>query len=140
MKNVINLSRMSNVAEQSGEVTRSLSGPILRKNFAQLEVERQSMPYPMAVASGPTYWNEALDIISFGSPEQSVEGMKVVCHELAQATSDPKGSAMDELVKDADRLVACLANKVARTFDFSLTGASSRSCKYVLNIDADFSE
>lgn len=42
---------------------------------------------------------------------QSVEGMKVVCHELAQATSDPEGSAMDELVKDADRLVSCLANK-----------------------------
>lgn len=37
--------------------------------------------------------------------------MKVVCHELAQATSDPEGSAMDELVKDADRLVSCLANK-----------------------------
>lgn len=43
---------------------------------------------------------------------QSVEGMKVVCHELAQATSDPEGSVMDELVKDADRLVSCLANKV----------------------------
>lgn len=46
---------------------------------------------------------------------QSVEGMKVVCHELAQAAaSDPEGSAMDELVKDADRLVSCLASK-ART-------------------------
>jgi len=43
---------------------------------------------------------------------QSVEGMKVVCHELAQATSDEEGSVMDELVKDADRLVSCLANKV----------------------------
>ncbi|RYR25949.1 hypothetical protein Ahy_B02g060005 [Arachis hypogaea] len=101
----------SDVAEQSGEVARSLSGLILRKNFGQLEVERQSMPRPMAVASGPTDWNEALDIISFGSPEQSIEGMKVICHELAQATSDPEGSAMDELVKDADRSGACLANK-----------------------------
>lgn len=43
---------------------------------------------------------------------QSVEGMKVVCHELAQATNDPDGSAMDDLVKDADRLVSCLADKV----------------------------
>lgn len=43
---------------------------------------------------------------------QSVEGMKVVCHELAQATNDAEGSAMDELVKDADKLVSCLANKV----------------------------
>ncbi|CAL0299705.1 unnamed protein product [Lupinus luteus] len=125
----------SDVAEQSGEIARSLSGPILRKNYAQpdVNIERQLMPRPLPVASGPTDWNEALDIISFGSPEQSVEGMKVVCHELAQAISDPEGSAMDELVKDADRLVSCLANKVARTFDFSLTGASSRSCKYVLN-------
>ncbi|XP_061370607.1 protein MOR1 [Gastrolobium bilobum] len=125
----------SDVAEQSGEMARSLSGPILRKNYGQPDsnIERQSMPRLVAVATGPTDWNEALDIISFGSPEQSVEGMKVVCHELAQATSDPEGSAMDELLKDADRLVSCLANKVARTFDFSLTGASSRSCKYVLN-------
>lgn len=28
------------------------------------------MPHPFAGASGPTDWNEALDIISFGSPEQ----------------------------------------------------------------------
>lgn len=42
---------------------------------------------------------------------QSVEGMKVVCHELAQAISDSEGIAMDEVVKDADRLVSCLANK-----------------------------
>ncbi|XP_027367381.1 protein MOR1 [Abrus precatorius] len=125
----------SDVAEQSGELARSLAGPILRKNYGQPDsnIERQMMPRPVAVANGPTDWNEALDIISFGSPEQSVDGMKVVCHELAQATNDPEGSAMDELVKDADRLVSCLANKVARTFDFSLTGASSRSCKYVLN-------
>lgn len=126
----------SDVAEQSGEVARSISGPIIgRKNYGNVEqpVERQLMPRALPGANGPTDWNEALDIISFGSPEQSVEGMKVVCHELAQATSDPEGSAMDELVKDADRLVSCLANKVAKTFDFSLTGASSRSCKYVLN-------
>nr|KYP53049.1 Cytoskeleton-associated protein 5 [Cajanus cajan] len=125
----------SDVAEQSGEMARSLAGPILRKNYVQPDsnIERQLMPRPMTVGNAPTDWNEALDIISFGSPEQSVDGMKVVCHELAQATSDPEGSAMDELVKDADRLVSCLANKVARTFDFSLTGASSRSCKYVLN-------
>jgi len=45
------------------------------------------------------------------SAMQSVEGMKVVCHELAQATNDPEGNAMDELVKDADRLVSCLADK-----------------------------
>ncbi|TQD81851.1 hypothetical protein C1H46_032604 [Malus baccata] len=128
------------VAEQSGEVARSVSGPLLsRRNHGHPEphMERQLVPpNVLSSANGPTDWNEALDIISFGSPEQSVEGMKVVCHELAQATNDPEGSAMDELVRDSDRLVSCLANKastVAKTFDFSLTGASSRSCKYVLN-------
>ncbi|KAL7242510.1 hypothetical protein ACSBR1_014978 [Camellia fascicularis] len=115
------------VAEQSGEVTRDNYG------HSDLHMERQSIPRTIAIANGPTEWNEAIDIIEYGSPEQSVEGMKVVCHELAQATNDPEGSAMDDVVKDADRLVLCLANKVAKTFDFSLTGASSRSCKYVLN-------
>lgn len=43
-----------------------------------------------------------------------------MCHELAQATADPDGSAMDDVVKDADRLVSCLANK-AITPSLSLT-------------------
>ncbi|XP_052730932.1 protein MOR1 isoform X4 [Vigna angularis] len=125
----------SDVAEQSGEMSRSLAGPILRKNYGQPDsnIERQLISRSSAVASGPPDWNEALDIISFGSPEQSVDGMKVICYELGQVSNDPEGIVMDELVKDADRLVSCLANKVARTFDFNLTGASSRSCKYVLN-------
>ncbi|KAM7525117.1 hypothetical protein LguiA_015019 [Lonicera macranthoides] len=131
----------SDVAEQSGEVSRSLPGPIFsRENYghSELQMERHPVPRTLPSAIGPTDWNEALDIIAYGSPEQSVEGMKVVCYELAQATSDPEGSAMDDIEKDADRLVSCLANKanfapVAKTFDFSLTGASSRSCKYVLN-------
>ncbi|OMO82735.1 Armadillo-like helical [Corchorus olitorius] len=117
------------VAEQSIEVSQSISGSMFaRKSYGQpeLNMERHLMPRAHVGVSGPTNWNEALDIISFGSPEQSVEGMKVVCHELTQATNDPEGSLMDELVSDADRLVA-------KTFDFSLTGASSRSCKYVLN-------
>jgi hypothetical protein len=44
----------------------------VRRNYAQPDsnIERQLMPRPVAVASGPTDWNEALDIISFGSPEQ----------------------------------------------------------------------
>lgn len=125
------------VAEQSGEVSQSIvSGTILpRKIYGQpdLNMERHLMPHVLVGVNGPTNWNEALEIISFGSPEQSVEGMKVVCHELTQAINDPEGSLIDELVKDADRLVSCLANKVAKTFDFSLTGASSRACKYVLN-------
>ncbi|XP_049385575.1 protein MOR1 isoform X1 [Solanum stenotomum] len=126
----------TDLAEPSGEVSRPIAGPILNRdiyNTTELPMERNMNLRPVAGTIGPSDWNEALDIISYDSPEQSVEGMKVVCHLLALATNDPEGSAMDEIVKDADRLVSCLANKVAKTFDFSLMGASSRSCKYVLN-------
>ncbi|GJU32403.1 hypothetical protein Tco_1175992, partial [Tanacetum coccineum] len=64
---------------------------------------------------------------------QSVEGMKVVCQEFEAISKDPEVHLVDDLIKDADRLVSCLAAKVAKTFDISLMGASSRSCKYVLN-------
>ncbi|XP_020883695.1 protein MOR1 isoform X3 [Arabidopsis lyrata subsp. lyrata] len=124
------------VAEQSGDLSQIVPGPLFpRQNYGISEqiLERNPVPRTIAGVNGPTDWNEALDIIMFGSPEQSVEGMKVVCHELAQASNDPEESAIDELVKDADGLVSCLANKVAKTFDVSLMGASSRSCKYVLN-------
>ncbi|GFQ07256.1 protein mor1 [Phtheirospermum japonicum] len=125
----------SDPAEQSGEVSRPMNVPIFnRENYGHPEVHTDRIQMPQTyTAVGPTDWNEALDIIQLGSPEQSVEGMKVVCHELAQATADPDGNTLDDVLKDADRLVSCLANKVAKTFDFSLTGASSRSCKYVLN-------
>ncbi|XP_077250058.1 protein MOR1-like isoform X3 [Tasmannia lanceolata] len=127
------------VAEQSGEVlSRSFPVPFVastRESSGQFasNIERHLLPLSLSTMNGPTDWNQALDIISLGSPEQSVEGMKVVCHELTQASSDPESTTMDDLVKDADRLVASLATKVAKTFDFSLAGASSRSCKYVLN-------
>ncbi|XP_018439477.1 protein MOR1 isoform X1 [Raphanus sativus] len=124
------------VAEQSGDVSQTVPGPLFsRQNYGISEQipERNPVPRTITGVNGPADWNEALDIIMFGSPEQSVEGMKVVCHELAQASNDPEESAIDELVKDADGLVSCLANKVAKTFDVSLKGASSRSCKYVLN-------
>ncbi|KAI8567609.1 hypothetical protein RHMOL_Rhmol02G0135000 [Rhododendron molle] len=124
----------SEVAEQSGDVSRSVSGPIFtRDHNSEPHMERASIPRAIATADGPMDWNEALDIIQDGSPEQSVEGMKFICNVLVQATSNPEDGAMDDIVKDADRLVSCLANKVAKTFDFSIAGASSRSCKYVLN-------
>jgi hypothetical protein len=43
---------------------------------------------------------------------QSVEGMKVICHELTQAV-DPESSALDDLIKEADRLVSCLSVMVS---------------------------
>ncbi|XP_042752685.1 protein MOR1 [Lactuca sativa] len=77
--------------------------------------------------------NTALDIVTYCSPDEAVEGMKILCQELETATNDPEGNLMDDLAKDADRIVCCLAYKVAITFDFSLMGESSRPCKYVLN-------
>ncbi|PWA59320.1 ARM repeat superfamily protein [Artemisia annua] len=126
----------SDIAEQSGEVSRSISGPVGgRLAFAPTEPQRERHPMarPSAGVIGPTNWNEALEIITYGSPEQSVEGMKVVCQEFEAISKDPEVHLVDDLITDADRLVSCLAAKVAKTFDISLMGASSRSCKYVLN-------
>ncbi|KAK1262104.1 Protein MOR1 [Acorus gramineus] len=101
--------------------------------LSESHVDRHAIPRSLTAGNGPMDWHEALDIISLGSPEQSVEGMKVVCHELTLATNDSESSSLDELVKDADKLVSCVASMVSKAFDFSLAGASSRSCKYVLN-------
>ncbi|KAJ0975552.1 hypothetical protein J5N97_017517 [Dioscorea zingiberensis] len=127
------------VAEQSGELlSRSLAAPVVMRNrvnigYTEPTAERHVLSRTLITANGPADWHEALDVISMGSPEQSVEGMKVVCHELTQATTDPENSVIEDLVKESDRLVACLAAMVPKTFNFSLSGASSRSCKYVLN-------
>ncbi|XP_047059123.1 protein MOR1-like isoform X1 [Lolium rigidum] len=123
----------SDVAEQSGElVSRSIAGSMTsRENFGYTDAHM--VPRQMATAAaGPADWREALDIVALGLPEQSVEGMKVICHELTQAV-DPESSVLDDLIKEADRLVSCLSVMVPKTFNFSLSGASSRSCKYVLN-------
>ncbi|KAI8525038.1 hypothetical protein RHMOL_Rhmol13G0197300 [Rhododendron molle] len=73
-----------------------------------------------------------------GDVSRSVSGLVFTRYEIylqcaVQVTNNPKDYAMDDIVKDADRLVSCFANKVAKTFDFSIGGASSMSCKYVLN-------
>uniref|UniRef100_A0ACD5VVT5 Uncharacterized protein n=1 Tax=Avena sativa TaxID=4498 RepID=A0ACD5VVT5_AVESA len=123
----------SDVAEQSGElVSRSIAGSMTsRENFGY--VDAHMAPRQIATAAtGPADWREALDIVALGLPDQSVEGMKVICHELTQAV-DPESSVLDDLIKEADRLVSCLSVMVPKTFNFSLSGASSRSCKYVLN-------
>ncbi|KAL6853776.1 hypothetical protein ACP4OV_019805 [Aristida adscensionis] len=127
----------SDVAEQSGEVvSRSLTGSMIsRENFGygDTHMDRHMVPRQMAAATtAPADWREALDIVALGLPEQSVEGMKVICHELTQA-ADPGSTVLEELIKEADRLVSCLSVMVPKTFNFSLSGASSRSCKYVLN-------
>ncbi|WVZ68423.1 hypothetical protein U9M48_017361 [Paspalum notatum var. saurae] len=126
----------SDVAEQSGEVVaRSVAGSMIsRDNFgyADAHMDRHMIPRQIPVAAGPADWREALEIVALGVPEQSVEGMKVICHELTQA-ADPESTVLDDLIKEADRLVSCLAVMVPKTFNFSLSGASSRSCKYVLN-------
>ncbi|URD81256.1 CLASP N terminal [Musa troglodytarum] len=100
------------VAEQSGEVyLHSVSVPTaIRENVVYADSdERHISARQFATAHGPTDWLEALDIITMGSPEQSVEGMKVICHELTQVTGDPDSGAIEDIAKDADRLVSCLA-------------------------------
>ncbi|KAI8525472.1 hypothetical protein RHMOL_Rhmol13G0233000 [Rhododendron molle] len=127
----------SDLAKQSGEVPRSVAGKIFSRGdggHSEKHMEKHFIHRTTAVANGPRDWNEALDIIEYGSPEQSVEGMKLVFAELDQATSGREGSATRKIVEGADRLVSCLVNKLAEIFDSSLTGASSRSCKLVLNV------
>ncbi|XP_066307066.1 protein MOR1-like isoform X2 [Miscanthus floridulus] len=125
----------SDIAEQSGEVvSRSVTGSMISRDFgyADAHMDRHMVPRQIPAATGPADWREALKIVALGLPEQSVEGMKVICHELTQAT-DPESTVLEDLIKEADRLVSCLAVMVPKTFNFSLSGASSRSCKYVLN-------
>jgi cytoskeleton-associated protein 5 len=49
---------------------------------------------------------------------QSVEGMKVICHELTQAISDAESSVVADLVREADKLVSCLAVMVIFFYSF----------------------
>ncbi|KMZ71606.1 Protein MOR1, partial [Zostera marina] len=123
-------------AEQSGEAfTRPFVPPLARENFNHLDshMDRQVLPRAVAMLSGPADWRDALNIISPESPEQSVEGMKVICHELTQVTTDPENIEIEDLVDEAERLVSCLSHMVPKSFDLILAGTSSRSCKYVLN-------
>ncbi|AQK99762.1 Protein MOR1 [Zea mays] len=125
----------SDIAEQSGEVvSRPVAGSMISRDFgyADAHMDRHMVPRQIPSTSGPVDWREALEIVALGLPEQSVEGMKVICHELTQA-ADPESTLLEDLIKEADRLVSCLAVMVPKTFNFSLSGASSRSCKYVLN-------
>ncbi|CAM6047665.1 unnamed protein product [Sphagnum compactum] len=101
---------------------------------AVMEVPVMEVPHASLQQSSPLDWNEALDIINNAtSSEQVVDGLKLVCHELAKAAGDPDSGALDDLTKDADLLVSTLFIKVTTTFNLGLAGASSRSCKYVLN-------
>eukprot|EP01018_Ginkgo_biloba_P037454 Gb_11679 [translate_table: standard] len=126
-------------AEQSGDVIpRPTCAPILpsvRIRYGHFEglTDAHIASGSTILAAGPSNWTEAVALIDFGSPDQAVEGMKFICYELSQANSDSENIAMDDLIKDADHLVSCLTTKVAKTFNLVLAGASSRSCKYVLN-------
>ncbi|KAH9313886.1 hypothetical protein KI387_022513, partial [Taxus chinensis] len=123
-------------AEQSDDVIqRPISAPNLpsiRTSHRHFEaISDQQLVSSLAI--GPSNWKEAIDVIDCGSPDQAVEGMKLVCYELSQAINNSSSTAMGDLVNDADCLVSCLTTKVAKTFSLVLAGASSRSCKYVLN-------
>lgn len=128
--------------EQSGEaISRPLSSLLAVQSTGRANGMYEAGFEPsflgsnvISATAGPSDWNEALDIIESGAtPEHSVEGMKLVCHELNQAAGDTESTSIDDIAKDADRLVFSLTKKVASTFHLGLGGASSRSCKYVLN-------
>jgi hypothetical protein len=46
---------------------------------------------------------------------QSVEGMKVICHELTQA-ADLGSTILEEIIKEANRIVSCLAVMISIHF------------------------
>ena len=52
------------------------------------------------------HWPETFSFL------QSIEGMKVICHELTQA-ADPESTMLEDLIKEADRLASCLAVMVS---------------------------
>ncbi|CAM6027517.1 unnamed protein product [Sphagnum balticum] len=82
---------------------------------AVMEVPVMEVPHASLQQSSPLDWNEALDIVNNAtSSEQVVDGLKLVCHELANAAGG-------------------IQILVTTTFNLGLAGASSRSCKYVLN-------
>jgi hypothetical protein len=67
------------------------------------------VPHASLQQSSPLDWNEALDIINNAtSSKQLVDGLKLVCHELAKAAGDPDSGALDDPTKDADLLVSTL--------------------------------
>ncbi|KAJ3669121.1 hypothetical protein LUZ60_011071 [Juncus effusus] len=84
--------------------------------------------------TGPTNLRNELDIVVLAELEQSVEGMKIIFNELRQAMADPKSNVIKELVEESDRLVSCFTKLVPSSFNHSISSASSRPCKYVLNI------
>lgn len=59
-----------------------------RENYVQTELHVDRIPIPARTHSnavGPTDWNEALDIISYGSPEQvcvNISSCLLLCQVL----------------------------------------------------------
>ncbi|PKA51818.1 Protein MOR1 [Apostasia shenzhenica] len=125
------------VAELNGEIPfHSTAAPMLMResiSYGDPYMERHMAPGQVVSMNVPPDWHEAIELILMGSPEQSVEGMKVFCHELKQVSNNPDSSVIEDLLKETDRLVSCLATMVPETFNVSFSGGSSRSCKYVLN-------
>ncbi|KAK1667480.1 hypothetical protein QYE76_055639 [Lolium multiflorum] len=115
----------SDVAEQSGElVSRSIAGSMTpRVNFGYADAHM----VPRQMAAGPADWREALDIIALGLPEQSVEGMKVICHELTQAV-DPESSVLDDLIKEAYAVFGC--TELSSELNWQWNTKSTNSMEY----------
>ena len=65
--------------EQNGECLSRpttalvLSSLIAKNSYFDASVDSHLLTVSQVLAAGPTNWNEALDIIAYGSPEQAVE-------------------------------------------------------------------
>uniref|UniRef100_A0ACD5URV8 Uncharacterized protein n=1 Tax=Avena sativa TaxID=4498 RepID=A0ACD5URV8_AVESA len=77
----------------------------------------------------PLEWREALDILAFRSPEQSIKGMEVIFHELLRIF-ETESTVPQYIIKDADRLVSYLSAMAEKTSRLIFSGASSMSVVY----------
>ncbi|KAK3028497.1 hypothetical protein RJ639_038565 [Escallonia herrerae] len=66
----------------------------------------------------------------------SVEGIRAACHELVRATDDFDDDAMEDVLKDADRLVSFRANKATTAPPYSSSFCNDTIAAAPLVIDS----
>uniref|UniRef100_A0A061RZH6 Cytoskeleton-associated protein 5 n=1 Tax=Tetraselmis sp. GSL018 TaxID=582737 RepID=A0A061RZH6_9CHLO len=85
-------------------------------------------------------WAHAMEQLESDNLQESVDGMKLFCFELMEASKGTSEKVVAGFCKTADRMVSRLTSRVDLVFDEATAVAlregsppSSRSCKYVLN-------
>ncbi|CAM0958927.1 unnamed protein product [Alopecurus aequalis] len=82
-------------------------------------------------------WRDTLDTIVSGSPEQSMEAMKAICHEISKWVDDTTPAYM---IQDADLLASHLTSMVWKTFSSNMDGSSSMHRKSTLYTVEQFAQ